>query len=211
MDPKSRDDIPSLLAGLQYIYVTEPLREDVFKVLATSIGEQVKLHMGRTGMELWKILVLGTLRLNLNCDYDRLHELVNQHRTIRTMLGHGDWDDYEYQLQTLKDNVRLLTPELLQQVNRLVVQAGHACVQKSIEQTNDKQQATSQEDSTTQSTTKIQARCDSFVVKTHVHYPTDISLLWDAGRKFMTELSQLCAQYEITAWRQVEHQLKKLL
>ena len=210
LDPKSRDDIPSLLAGLQYIYVTEPLREDVFKVLATSIGEQVKLHMGRTGMELWKILVLGTLRLNLNCDYDRLHELVNQHRTIRTMLGHGDWDDYEYQLQTLKDNVRLLTPELLQQVNRLVVQAGHACVQKSIEQTNDKQQATSQEDSTTQSTTKIQARCDSFVVKTHVHYPTDISLLWDAGRKFMTELSQLCAQYEITAWRQVEHQLKKL-
>ena len=98
LDPKSRDDIPSLLAGLQYIYVTEPLREDVFKVLATSIGEQVKLHMGRTGMELWKILVLGTLRLNLNCDYDRLHELVNQHRTIRTMLGHGDWDDYDLNL-----------------------------------------------------------------------------------------------------------------
>lgn len=134
LDPKSRDDIPSLLAGLQYIYLSEPLRESVFTILEESISTDVSHHKGRPGMELWKILVIGTLRLNLNCDYDRLHELVNQHQTIRAMLGHDAYgvDDYQYQLQTLKDNVKLLTPELLQKVNQVVVEAGHALVKESI-------------------------------------------------------------------------------
>ena len=27
----------------------------------------------------------------LNCDFDRLHELVNNHLTLRQMLGHADF------------------------------------------------------------------------------------------------------------------------
>jgi len=77
-------------------------------------------------MSLWKIFVMGVLRLDLNCDYDRLQELVNQHRTVRQMLGHPDIFDTElYNMQTIKDNVRLLTPELLAQINELIVKAGH--------------------------------------------------------------------------------------
>ena len=73
----------------------------------------------------WKILVMGTLRLNLNCDYDRLQELVNHHNTIRQMLGHGlTDDDKSYRLQTLKDNVKLFTPEILDEINQIVVGAG---------------------------------------------------------------------------------------
>lgn len=215
LDPKSRDDIPQLLAGLQYIYLSEALREAVFKILEASISADVSHHKGRPGMELWKILVLGTIRLNVNCDYDRLHELVNQHQTIRAMLGHDAYgiDSYQYQLQTLKDNVGLLTPELLQKVNQVIVQAGHAFVKESVEQKSKENKRTAPEYHTTQGMAcedNIQARCDTFVVKTHVHYPTDISLLWDAARKFMIELSRLCAQYELTEWRQIEHQLKKL-
>ncbi len=33
-DPKSRDDIPKLLIGLQHIYITPELREEVFTILA---------------------------------------------------------------------------------------------------------------------------------------------------------------------------------
>ena len=33
LDPKSRDDIPQLLRGLQYIYTSPDLRERVFKIL----------------------------------------------------------------------------------------------------------------------------------------------------------------------------------
>ncbi len=82
-------------------------------------------------MDLWNILVFGVLRLNLNWDYDRLAEMANNHKTIRMMVGHGSFtDDYEYKLQTLKDNVTLLTPEILDQINIIVVEAGHSIVKK---------------------------------------------------------------------------------
>jgi len=38
-------------------------------------------------MDQWNILVLGTLRLGLNTDYDRIHNLANHHLLIRQMLG----------------------------------------------------------------------------------------------------------------------------
>ena len=51
--------------------------------------------------------------------------------TIRQMLGHGLLDDGEsYHLQTLKDNVSLLTPEILDRINQVVVKAGHQLVKK---------------------------------------------------------------------------------
>jgi IS5 family transposase len=81
-------------------------------------------------MTLWNILVCGVIRLDLNCDFDRLHELVNNHITLREMLGHGMFDDVAYHHQTLKDNVSLLTPQLLDEINILVVTAGHVVAKK---------------------------------------------------------------------------------
>jgi hypothetical protein len=136
IDPLSRDDIPRILRGLQYIYVTPEVRGEVFSILAEVLprsGEEgtVNPDPGRPGMEQWKILVLGVLRLGLNADYDRIQELANQHTTIRQMLGHGDWADaHRYALQTLKDNLRLFTPEVLDRINRVVVDAGHDLVKK---------------------------------------------------------------------------------
>jgi len=131
LSSKSRDDIPKLLKGLQYIYTTPTVRKSIFDLLEAQISPEVDKNNGRPGMELWKILVMGVVRLGLNCDYDRLHELVNQHFTLRQMLGHPDFfDRTEYQLQTIKDNVTLLTPELLDEINQIVVKAGHALVKK---------------------------------------------------------------------------------
>ena len=81
-------------------------------------------------MSLWKILVIGILRLNLNWDYDRLHEMVNNHGKIRKMLGHGIFNNDTYHLQTLKDNIALLTPEILDEINEVVVDCGHKLVKK---------------------------------------------------------------------------------
>ena len=136
LDPKSRDDIPHILRGLQYVYVTPDLRERVFTIMAEVIPEGVdgkaSQDTGRPGMDQWKILVLGVLRQGLNADYDRIHELANQHSTLRQMLGHSDWgDDTRYQLQTIKDNLRLFTPEILDRINQEVVNAGHALVKKA--------------------------------------------------------------------------------
>lgn len=138
-NPKSRDDIPQILSGLQYICTAPELRERVFAILAEVIptstvdgkDSPADASTGRPGMEQWKILVLGTLRLGLNADFDRILELANEHNTLRQMLGHGAWgDDTQYNLQTLKDNLRLFTPELLDRINQEVVSAGHQLIKK---------------------------------------------------------------------------------
>jgi IS5 family transposase len=128
---RSRDDIPKILRGLQFIYGCPATRKAVFDVLDNHIGVDIDFKNGRPDMDLWVLLVLGTLRLGLNCDYDRLHDLANEHKTIRAMLGHGDWrDEHLYGLQTLRDNVVLLTEEMLQKINVIVVEAGHGLVKK---------------------------------------------------------------------------------
>jgi IS5 family transposase len=53
-------------------------------------------------------------------------------------------------------------------------------------------------------------RCDSFVVETDVHYPTDINLLWDAIRKVIELTSKLCDGIGISEWRQYQHHLRKI-
>ncbi|MFB1490861.1 MAG: hypothetical protein AADX99_27720, partial [Thiocapsa sp. C4-3m] len=132
LNPRSRDDIPQLLRGLQHIYTTPQLREPVFAILAElrppGSGEDGKAspETGRPGLSQWAIPGLGVLRLGLNADDDRILELANQHTTLRKMLGHADWaDDTTDSLQTLKDNLSLFTPELLDRVNQAVVDAGH--------------------------------------------------------------------------------------
>ena len=130
-DPRSRDEIPKLLRGLQYIYCTPDIRTQVFDVLKEMIPQGVNANTGRPGMELWKILVMGTLRLNCNWDYDKLKEIIDNHKTIRQMLGHPDfYDTYLYPMQTIEDNVKLFTPEILKKVNAIVVEAGHNLIKK---------------------------------------------------------------------------------
>lgn len=130
-DVRSRDDIPQILQGLQYIYVTPELRESVFSILEGLVPEGTSSERGRPGMDLWKVFVLSTLRVNLNMDYDRLHELANQHRTLRQMLGHGLRDNGdEYKLQTIKDNAALVDEASLEKINQLVVDAGHRLLKK---------------------------------------------------------------------------------
>jgi len=198
LDPKSRDDIPQILRGLQHIYVTAELREQVFAILsevlpADADGQgSVSPDTGRPGMEQWKILVLGTLRLALNADYDRICELANQHATIRQMLGHSGWAEAgEYNLQTLKANLRLFTPELLDRINQVVVRAGHQLVKKSAQE-------------------GLAVRADSFVLETDVHYPTDCNVLLDAVRKSIETCAELCAAEGLSEWRQSAYNLRQL-
>ena len=189
LDPRSRDDIPQLLRGLQYLYTDNKLRAEIFEVLGQLTPAAVNPDSGRPGMDLWKILVMGSLRLNLNCDYDRLLDLVNNHKTIRQMLGHGFTDDdLGYHLQTLKDNVQLFTPEILDEINQVVVQAGHKLKKKE----------------------SLAARCDSFVVETNVHYPTDINLLLDAVRKTITLTAGYAELTSIGGWRQSAYNCRQI-
>ncbi len=193
IDLRCRDEIPQLLFGLQAIYREKPLREKIFDLLKTIISENINPRTGRPGMDLWKVLVLGTLRLNCNWDYDKAHDCANNHKTIREFLGHGkdEIDPTYYKLQTIKDNVSLLTPKVLDHINQLVVAKGYQLSggKKSL---------------------KLKGRCDSFVVETNVHYPTDINLLWDAMRKIVVLTAKECNRLGISEWRQYQHILKNI-
>ena len=129
-DLRSRDEIPKLLMGLQHIYTTPELKEEVFKILETMIPQGIDPNNGRPGMYLWQILVLGVIRLNCNWDYDKLQEMANNHRILRKMLGHDVLSEHYYPLQTLKDNVSWLTLDLLDQINQVVIRAGHTLIKK---------------------------------------------------------------------------------
>jgi len=191
-DPRSRDEIPKLLMGLQEIYCNRKVRDQVFTVLRDLIPEGVDQSNGRRGMDLWKILVLGTIRLCCNWDYDKLMDIVNNHKTLRQMLGHGSlYDDYYYPLQTLKDNLSLFTPEVLDRINRIVLQHGYQLIGKKKDE-------------------GLKASCDTFVVETDVHYPTDTNLLFDAMRKVIVLTMALCDDLGVSGWRKGVYNLKKV-
>ena len=191
LDAKSRDDIPQILRGLQYLYQDPAKRAKLFELLESEMAPKIDKRTGRPGMTLWSIFVCGVIRLDLNIDYDRLHELVNQHNTIRQMLGHGLFDPAAYHYQTLKDNVTLFTPELLDKINQIVVDAGHDLVKKKEGEV-------------------LRGRCDSFVVETDVHYPTDITLLFDATRKVIELTARLSADQGLSDWRQHAYNVRHL-
>jgi len=127
---RSRDELPAVLRGLQHIYVTPTLNSSVFELLESNI---LTSKTGRPGMSYWEILVLGTVRLLLDANYDRLEHIANYDCLVRDMLGVRSMYKRlkEYPLQTLKDNVSLLTEELLNQINELVVSAGHNLKKKA--------------------------------------------------------------------------------
>ena len=201
IDVTSRDDIPLILLGLQHIYTSKPLKETVFKILQeviprknkTSSDETVSVapDRGRPGMEQWTIFVLGTLRLALGADFDRLQELANEHRTLRMMLGHGIFDDKNYRLQTLRDNLKLFTPDIMDRINTEVIRSGYQLLNLDV-------------------SASIQGRCDSFVLKTDVHFPTDINLLYDA-MSVLNGTKKQCVHwrqdYYLPDWRQHKHNL----
>ena len=160
---KSRDDIPAILLGLQELYLNEALQTAIFKLLEERFGEDCNLEVGRPGKDLWTILVLAVLKQGLGCHFDRLHEHANTHMVLRQLLGHGEFDPIQYSYDQILRNVSLLDDDLLRDINELVVHHGQHLSGHRAEE-------------------RLAGRCDSFVVETDVHYPTDRNLLWDAVR-----------------------------
>jgi hypothetical protein len=89
----------------------------------------------------------------------------------------------------------MFTPEVLDQISEICAHAGIELTKKLVEGKSTKEQTAMEK--RTES-----ARCDSFVLKTDVHFPTDINLLWDAVRKSILLCEKAADQYPIDGWRQ---------
>ena len=78
----------------------------------------------------------------------------------------GGEDKTTYNRQTIKDNLRLFTPEILDKINQLVVKAGHGLVKKNAPKDGPTRIRTEKKIELHDSSKALRARCDSFVVET---------------------------------------------
>lgn len=195
---KSRDELPPVLRGLQWIFQTPEVNEQVFALLEKKVtGPQQAT--GRRGMDLWHVLVLGIVRLALDCDYDRLEYLVHYDTLLRQIMGldsrfRGEFGKGFHQ-KTLSENVCHVDEALLAEINAIVVKAARPLFKKKDAE-------------------PIHAKSDTYVVETNVHFPTDLNLLWDACRKCIVLLQRVSQQRGQPGWRKAptwRKQLKTLL
>ena len=196
---KSRDELPPLLAGLQWVWRHPTLKAEIFALLEARILAGKKAT-GRTGMDLWQILVLGVVRLGLDADWDRMEHIANYDTLVRQMLGlpATPWDDESKMFghQTLRDNVALLDDELLEQLNARIAAAGREVFAK-------KDGAP---------VAALEVKVDTYVLETDVHFPTDLNLLWDAGRKCVDLIVKYRDQfgYALSGWRKAKDWRRQL-
>jgi hypothetical protein len=191
---KSRDELPPVLAALQWIFITPEINEQIFKLLEDKICG-AKKHTGRPGMDLWHILVLGVIRLTLDCDYDRLEYLLHYDGLMRQIMGlepnfEGEFGKGFHQ-KTIIENVCHVDEDLLMQINEIVVKAGRALFKKKDSE-------------------KIEAKTDTYVLETNIHFPTDINLLWDACRSCIRILEQFYKAGLLIGWRKFKDWRKQI-
>jgi hypothetical protein len=190
---RSRDELPAILVGLQWIWTHPTLKEELFALLEARVLAHKKAT-GRPGMDLWQILVLGVVRLGLDADWDRMEDLANHHTLLRQMLGLPvlSWGEgaKTFHHQTLRDNVALLDEELLRQINARVAAAGREVFAKKAGAP----------------VAALEIKVDTYVLETDVHFPTDLNLLFDAGRKCVDLIEKYRDQlgYELPGWRKAK-------
>jgi len=181
-----RDELIPVLRGLQQVYATPKVRDAILKLVERDVSAKSRSDRGREGLSYWCILVLAAVRLGCNLDYDKLHDLAENHRTLRSIMEIGEFDETHFSWKRIRDNVCLLQPATIEEISQLIVAAGHKLVPNAVKT----------------------MRADSFVVETNIHYPTDSSLIVDGIRKIIELSEPLATSRGLNGWRQHAQLLK---
>lgn len=185
-----RDEIIPILKALQHIYSDDKRRREILDLVGKDVNPTTSRKRGRRGMNYWEIIVLAAVRLGCNLDYDKLQDLAEQHRTLRRIMGIGDWQEEEEEVdfdwRRIQDNLTQIRPETLKKINQIVVAAGQELRPDAIEA----------------------VRGDTFVVETNIHYPTESTLIGDGLRKVIKLSAKLAEEHDLAGWRQHAHFLK---
>jgi transposase, IS5 family len=182
--------------ALLEIYKTPQYNEEIFAILEAYITKGKK-KTGRNGMDLWQIFVLSQYRLGLNLTYDELDYMVNEDKTLRSLLGIQGNEfgvpQQEISYQNLIDNLNLLTDEMLHKINAVIISFAHGEVFKK------------------KAAVGYALKTDSYVVESNVHFPTDYNLLWDCGRKCIDMVEKILEKYpELQGWRKIKNWRKRI-
>ena len=189
INPKSKNAVDELIAALKELFCNKEYNEKIFNILEEYITKGKK-ETGRPGMDLWIVFVLAQLRLCLNLGYEMLHNLANNHRTLRHLMGvekKFGYEPIEFEYQHIYDNVSLLSDQMLKELNDAIVEFGHGVFKKK-------------------ENTALHLKSDSFVVESNVHFPTDYNLLWDCARKCIDTVDKYLGKYEnLEGWRKLSN------
>lgn len=80
---------------------------------------------------MWTILVFGVMRLTRKQSYDDLRYSANNDLLMREMVGIGRMEnDPQFSLTSIKENLSLLSEDLLMEINSIVIKHGGGLVQK---------------------------------------------------------------------------------
>jgi hypothetical protein len=179
-DSHSRHELEAILITLKHLYENPQVHKPILKLIAKDVLGDKDSDRGCPGLTYWEILVLASVRLGCDLDYDALADLANNHKKLRLLMGYGDWQEGKrFPYNTIRDNVVKLRTETIRQISNLIVAEGHRLKPEAIEK----------------------VRGDSVVVQTNIHYPTDSSLLVDGIRKMLSLLAALGKLFGVTTWQ----------
>lgn len=184
-----RDEIIPILAALQHVHSEPETRDAILALVAADVNQDSRDDVGREGLDYWQILVLAAVRLGCNLDYDKLQDLAEQHRNLRDILGIGDWSDKtHFSWRRIRDNVCLLKPATIERISHRIVAAGHRI----------------------QPAAAKQARADSFVMETNIHWPAESTLIRDGVRKIIGLGVRIASALKLPGWRQALHLFRQV-
>ena len=151
------------------------------QLIEDDVNRDTRKDCGRKGMDYWHIMVLASVRLGCNFTYDHLHDLAENHGSLRAIMGIGAWDsETNFTWRTIRNNICLLKPSTIDSISHIIVAEGHAIVPEAVEQ----------------------MRADSFVMQTNIHYPTESSLIRDGVRKIIRMCLERMPHHLFAGWRQ---------
>lgn len=184
-----RDEIVPILAALQHVFANGKLKRLLTRLVAHDVNADSRRDVGREGFDDWQIVVLAAVRLGCNLDYDKLQDLGENHRSLRGILGVGDWDDStSFNWRRIRNTLCQLKPTTIQRINQLIVAHGQELHDGAREK----------------------VRADSFVIETNIHYPAESNLIWDGVRKVIPLCVTLAASLGEPGWRQSKHLKKRI-
>jgi hypothetical protein len=188
LNMQCRDEIIPIMAGIKYIYSEPKLKAKLLDLIGKDINRETERLLGREGFSYWQIIVLASMRLGCNLDYDKLQDLSENHQALRCLLQVSDLDDTNFSWRRIRDTLCLISAETIQQINRAIVTVGQEL----------------------HGDARSEIRADSFVIETNIHYPTESNLILDGMRKLIPVCAELAKYLDESAWRQSAHLLKRV-
>ena len=189
----SRHELTPILMALQHLYVHYQTElNDILKLIQEDIGAPKQPKSGRVGMNCWEILVLASVRLGCNMNFDQLEDLATNHKKLRQVMMISNWDDKGFSRSSIHGNLYALKPETIQKISAKIVDIGHTLCDEPLKR----------------------VRGDSFVVQKNIHHPTDTNLLYDGCRKALELSNKLSEYFDIPGMRKhayLKKEIKKVL